>query len=364
MENSKLENLEAIALIIIQSVNCMIFTTSQVLVNTCASSSLINVLFISFITLIITILFCLLSKQFLGKDLLNVSEFLGGKTLKTIIGLLFIAYLTFRASLLLKKICICLQIVYYPMTNMVFIISLFCITAGIVCMLKNNSVFKSAILIFPLLFITIILVFIGNSRNFNFDNIYPLLGNGIKTTFLTGISNIFAFGGFIYLYFVPSKLKNPEKMTKVSLISISMSAIFLLFSCSSIMFLFGDEFSNTELFPLYVSVRSIEFGTFFQRLDAVFLFLCIFGFICALSLNTYIVIDILKTVTCTQNNKPFIFAYLLTVFGISISFKLNSTLTFLEGNISKLLFVILALAVPFIILISANIKKKFVGGNL
>ena len=364
MENAKLENLEAIALVVIISVNCMILSTSQVLVNTCASSSLLNVLLITLLILMITWIFCLLLKQFLGKDLLDISEFLGGKPLKIIIGLLFIAYFTFRTSLLLKKISNCLQIVYYPMTNILFIVSLFCIAAGIVATLRNNSIFKSAILIFPVLFITIVLVFMGNSKNFNFENIYPLLGNGVKTTFLTGISNMFAFCGLLYLYFIPSKLKNPEKITKISLLSIGLSGVFLLFSCASIMFLFGDQFSNTELFPLYVSVRSIEFGTFFQRLDSVFLFLCVLSFICALGLNTYMVIDILKNITGTSDKKPFIFAYLLTVFGIALCLKLNSTLAFLEGNVSKILFAILALAIPFIILVSANIKKKIVGGNV
>lgn len=364
MKNSNLENIEAIAFIVILSINCMILSTSQILINTCASSSLLNVLFITFIILIITFFFCLLSKQFVGKDLLDISEFLGGKSLKIIIGIIFIAYFIFRASVFLKKISNCLQIVYYPMTHIIFIVALFCITTGIVINLKNNSLFKSAIFIFPILFITIILIFIGNSKNFNFENIYPIFGNGVKTTFLTGTSDIFAFCGFIYLFFLPSKLKNPEKITKISLISLSLSALFLFFSCANIMFLFGDQFSNTELFPLYVSVRSIEFGTFFQRLDSVFLFLCVLGFICALSFNAYIVTDILKNITCSSDSKPFIFAYLLTVFALSLTLKLNSTLTSLEDTISKILFIILALIIPFILLVFANIKKKIVGGNL
>lgn len=364
MENQKLENLEAIAFFVIISINSMILSTSQLLVNMCASSSLLNVLFITFILLIVTTIFCILSKQFLGKSLLDISEFLGGKILKIIIGLIFVIYLTFRASLFLKNISDCLQIIYFPMTNVIFIASLFCISTGIVATLKNNSVFKSAVLLLPILMAIVILVFIGNCKNFNFENIYPLLGKGIKTTFLNGISNVFAFCGIIYLFFLPPKLKNPEKITKISLISIILSAIFLLFSCGNIMFLFGDQFTNTELFPLYVSVRSIEFGTFFQRLDSIFLLLCILGFICALSLNTYIAIDILKNITNCSDKKPFIFAYILSTFALAIALKLNSTVDILEDNVSKIAFLLLAILLPFIILVSANIKKKITGRNL
>ena len=68
---------------------------------------------------------------------------------------------------------------------------------------------------------TIVLVFIGNSKNFHFENIYPILGNGINATFFSGFSNVFAFCGLAYLFFLPSKLRNPEKLTKISIISVN-----------------------------------------------------------------------------------------------------------------------------------------------
>lgn len=358
MENSKLENLEAIAFLVIVSINSMILSTSEALVTTCASASLLNVLFITLLAIGITLIFCLLFKPFLGKDLLSISEFLGGKFFKILVGLLFVIYFAFRASLFLKEISDCLQIVFFPMTNIIFIVALFCIATGIIMFQKNNSVFKSSVLILPLLLIAVVLVFIGNSKNFNFENIYPLLGNGVKTTFLSGISNIFAFCGMIYLLFLPSKLKNPNNIIKISMISIVLSAIFLLFSCSSILFLFGSSFNNTELFPLYLSVRSIEFGTFFQRLDAAFLLICILGFISVLCLNTYIAVDILRNITGLSNSKPLMFSYLLTIFATSLCFQLNSTMEFLENTFSRIFFLILAIILPLLILISANIKKK------
>lgn len=363
MENSKLENIEAIAFLSIISINSMILSTSQELIRSCSSASLITAILVSILAILIAIIFCTLSKSFSGKDLLDITDFLGGKTLKFIVGIFFIAYFTFRASLFLKKICDCLQIVYYPMTNVLFIALLFCIATGIVLSFKNNSLFKASVLILPVIFTSVVLIFIGNGKNFNFQNIFPVLGNGIKITFISGLSNIYAFYGIAYLLFIPNKLKHPEKMQKIALIAIIISAIFLLISSANILFLFGEKFSDTKFLPLYISVRSIEFGTFFERLDSMFLLLCIIGFIPVLSFNAYLVLDIFKNITNISNSKTIIFAYLLTVLGIMMCYKLNSTILFFETTVAKILLFIFGLIIPFLILVLANIKKKIVGGN-
>ena len=359
MDNSKLENIEAIAFLTLISINGMVLSTSQAIIRTCSSASLITSFIVSLLAIVVVLILSLFAKNFSGKSILDISDFLGGKILKFSVGIIFIVYFTFRASLFLKKICDCLQTIYYPMTNIIFISLLFCIATGIVIFLGNNCIFKTAVLVLPLMLASVVLIFVGNGKNFDFTNIFPILGNGITSTFLSGLSNIYAFYGLAYLLFVPQKLKHPENFRKICLIAIILSSCFLLFSCGNILFLFGEKFSNSEFFPLYISVRSIEFGTFFQRLDSMFLLFCVLGFIPIFSINTYIVIDIFKNITNISNEKPIIFAYLLSIFGITMCYKLNSTILFLETTISKSLLLIIGILLPFLILIFANIKKKF-----
>ena len=351
MDNSKLENIEAIAFLTLISINGMVLSTSQAIIRTCSSASIITSFIVSLLAIVVVLILSLFAKNFSGKSLLDISDFLGGKILKFSVGIIFIVYFTFRASLFLKKICDCLQTIYSPMTNIIFISLLFCIATGIVIFLGNNCIFKTAVLVLPLMLASVVLIFVGNGKNFDFTNIFPILGNGITSTFLSGLSNIYAFYGLAYLLFVPQKLKHPENFRKICLIAIILSSCFLLFSCGNILFLFGEKFSNSELFPLYISVRSIEFGTF--------LLFCVLGFIPIFSINAYIVIDIFKNITNISNEKPIIFAYLLSIFGITMCYKLNSTILFLETTISKSLLLIIGILLPFLILIFANIKKKF-----
>ena len=358
MGNGKLENIEAIAFFVMITINGIIYSTSEIIFQDTSTSSLINVIFITLVALAIVYIFCRLLKNFSGKNLLDISNYLGGSVLKFIIGIAFIVYFTVRAAIFLKKISSCLEIVYYPMTNILFIVLLFIIATCIICNFSNNSITKTAVLILPVLFAIIVLIFIGNAKNFKIENIYHLIGNGIKHTFFTGLSNLFAFSGFAYLFFLPSKLKNPKSFNKIAFISILLSGIFLLFAIANIVLLFGDTLNNVAVFPLYICVRYIEFGTFFQRLDAVFLFLCTIGALSFLALNTFLVVEILKDIFSVSDKRPLVYPYLLILFSVALTIKQNSVLEFMENTISKILFFTIVMASSLIVLISANIKKN------
>ena len=159
------------------------------------------------------------------------------------------------------------------------------------------------------------------------------------------------------MFFLPSKLKDTKKFAKVALISVVLSGLFLIICTANTIFLFSDTLTNSDIFPLYLSVRYIEFGTFFQRLDAIFLFLCAIGFISVLCFNTFILTDIIKDITQITDDKPIILPCLFTIFDLSLIVRKDSTLDFLENFVSKVKYIIVAIIVPLIVLLIANIKK-------
>ena len=193
MEDKKLENFEAIMCLIMISIADIVLISSRIIIKQTNSASLLSSLSISIVIVLFTFVLCILSKQFLGKNLLDISEFLGGKFFKKVIGFCFTIYFLFIIGLFLRRMGNALQTIYYPLTNVVFIISLFCIACGIIGSFSATSLFKSMVLLVPFLYWAVVLVFLGNSKNFNYSNIYPILGNGASTTFLFGLTNIFSF---------------------------------------------------------------------------------------------------------------------------------------------------------------------------
>ena len=163
MENTKIGNKEVIALLVTITFNHTILNVTKTIVDTTTSASLLNILYIGIIAIIFTCMICYFLNKFPTFDLIDISNYLGGKVLKWIIGISFIAYFIFFAGILLNMFSSALQIIYFPQTKIFYIILLFIIGAFISCNLKYNAVYRVAIIIFPLLVISTLFLFFSDT---------------------------------------------------------------------------------------------------------------------------------------------------------------------------------------------------------
>ncbi len=115
-------------------------------------------------------------KIFHGLDILDISEYLGGKIFKKVLGTAFISYFIVSSSILLREFCEALEIVYYPMTNVFFVILLFIICVAITSKLEFTSTLKTNLIIIPIVLFSIIFLFASNLKSFSFDRVFPLFG--------------------------------------------------------------------------------------------------------------------------------------------------------------------------------------------
>ena len=261
---------------------------------------------------------------------------------------MFFTYFIFTAATLLNQFSNSLQIIYYPMTNIIFIILLFVIAVSVVCSLNFSSVVRTNLIVLPIVIFSIIFLFIANTKNFSMERLYPVLGNGFNSTFIAGFWNLFAFGGLSLLYFIPPNLKDYKQFKKITLISMILSSVYLLLSISITLLMFDSFIEIDELMPLYSAVRYLEFGTFFQRLDSVFL----------LTIISNLCINIFRKLTNVKNTKIIVYPFALLLFAISLIPTNIATSNFFGLTIYKYMFFILVLLISISILIIANIKNK------
>ena len=359
----KINNKEAISLIVSSTLGITVLVSSQIIASACLSSSLINTGFISLIATAITVIICLLYKKFVGISFLDITEFLGGKFLKSIVGLIFFSYFLFTAAIVLCKAVNCLQIVYYPMTNVSYTVLLFAITTCIACNLKNNGFLRATFLILPIVLVAILFIFVGNMKNFNYENIFPVLGNGAYSTFVSGTSHLFTFGGIAYMFFLPQNLKRPDKFMSISLISMIISSICLTLVVATVILMFNKNVTSGQLFPLYIAVRYIEFGTFFQRLDAVFLLIMNIAICSFLGIYGNLCLGILKEITGTTDIKPLSYPFVLLLYSCTLFIDGFFQLENMQNKVFKIFF-FSVVGLGLIILLLSNIKRKLrKGGN-
>lgn len=358
MTKSKIGTVEAIMLILSIVAPYAVISLPRTIITETKSGSILNIIFVTILALLITLLICRLFKKFPGLDILDISNFLGGNIFKNIIGIIFISYFVITSAILLRNFAEGLKVVYYPMTNIVFIILMFIISLGFVNSLGFTATLKTTTLILPFVLISILLLFFGNFQHFSLERIFPILGNSFYDTFVLGLTNIGTFGGIAYIYFLPPLLKEPEKFKKISIISIIITGLFILLCVMTLLFMFSFFIDTDQIMPIFTSSRYIEFGNFFQRFESLFLLIWIIAFCCYLSIICKFATHIFKKLFNIKNITQVTYIFALLIFSISLLPKNYAVSHFFETYVYRYLRIIIVIALGLSVLIMANLKKK------
>ena len=337
MVKQKISTISAIMLTLSIVVSYITSSLPRTFINESKSAAILNIVYITAIVLFIILLFCKLLKKFPGLDLLDISNFLGGNILKNIVGGFFIFYFILSSSLMLRNFCEGLSVVYYPLT------------------INTSSI------VFPLVLLSSILLFCGNLDNFSFRRIYPILGDGFYNTFILGLKNIGSFGGICYLYFLPPMLKEPEKLKKIAIISVICTGAFILLCVATLLFMFSFFITTNEVMPLFSAARYIEFGSFFQRFESIFLLIWIISFCCYLSISCKFATHIFSKMFNLSDMKPLLTIFTILILGISLLPKNYALSSSFETDFYRYLRIAIGYILGMLILILANLKKKKVG---
>lgn len=212
MNNEKIGFGEALCILIIVTLSHLILTLPKTIIDSQGSSSILNVIYISFLAIFVIILITKLYKNFKGQDILDISNFLFGKPFKFILGLVFIAYFMFVSSLLIRSTSENIKTMYFKDTPIPYIILILLTCAGFINSLGTKAVIKCNLIIVPCIIIALSFIFLLSSNNFVFERIFPVLGYGAKNTFINGAGNLFAFSSIIFLFFIMPLLQNYNRI--------------------------------------------------------------------------------------------------------------------------------------------------------
>lgn len=364
MTSSKLNTIEAIMLVFTIVVAHTLLSLQRNILALTKSATLLNLIYVSIIAILITYFIYKLISKFPGLDILDISDFLGGKILKSIVGIIFIAFFTISSSILLRSFCESLKIIYFPLTNIIYIILLFIIALCFSNRLGFTATLKTNALILPIVFVSIVFLLFTNIKNFKPQGIFPILGDGIFNTFGVGLLNLYSFGGIAYLYFLPPLLKEPKNTKKIFLMSTVICAIYIFLCVSILLFMFSFFINTNEIVPLYNATRYIEFGDFFQRLESIFLLLWILAFACYLSICTKFNILIFRKITNIKAPEILVDIFAILTFAIAVLPENSAVSQLFEKNIYPYLVLGIIFAFSIAILVFAYFKQKSKSKNL
>ena len=354
----KIGKFEAIALIVMISMNQIFLNLSNIVIVNTGSSAWINVIIISIVAILFCLLISKLFKPFPAHDIVDISEYLGKKILKTIVGILYILFFIFISSVILRYLTNSLKLIYFEKSPLTFLLILFLIPVIFAVRLGIKPISRVNLIFIPIVLISMLIILFSTAKDFVPQRIFPILGFGANETFLIGLNNIFTFSAFAYLYFLIPLLKNPDDFKKVALSSIIISAIYIFLSVICLIMMFPFIAFTDEILSIYLLTRLIEFGKFFQRVDAIFILIWILSAFSFLSITIEFANRILKKLLNLKTHKEMAYSICAIIFSLALAFANFSTIKFIQNELLRYFVIALVFIISLIILVLANLKLK------
>lgn len=318
MSINKISSIEAVALILIITISRLALGLPQTILFSCGSSSILNIIYISLIVILFTFLLVKLFKRFTNSDIIDVSEFIGGKFFKNLIGIILALYLVFVSATLIRDFSEVIHILYYNDTPIVYLLLFFMVVCILSNLLGEHSVVKTNLILCGIMLVSLIISFLSVFPNITIERALPVLGYGAYQTFFAGLTNVFAFSGLISLYLIPPMLDNKNGFKKVAMWSVVITAILIVFAIASLLLSFSFSAEIEKISPLYLIISNNEFGRFFQHPESLFVFTWILSFMTYLNIICMFILRIIKKLTNVKNEKPFVVFVVAIIFILSM----------------------------------------------
>ncbi len=357
----KIGSWEGISLIV-NLISMQVFLNfPRTMIDGAGTAGWIQSMYVSVLVIIIFVILSKLYKNFNGKDIIEISEYLGGTIGRIVTGTLFAAYICMTVPIILREFGEHMKTVALPNSPISFIL-LFFIGAIITGSLFGiQMIARLTAIAVPLISIGYISILLGVSSYFDFSNIFPLLGSGSKAVFIDGMGRVSIYGAISVIFLIPHQIANPKIIPKVGFISLAVSGVFL--TAGTLAYILVFEYpTNTQFFlPIYNMAKKIQYRRFYQRVEAIFVFSWASAGMLYLSTSFYTIILYLKKAFKLEYIRPLIFPTAIIVYTLSLyPSSLMETINY-EQDFFRRFGGIITFGMPFLVFGLASIKKKIKG---
>ncbi|MCI8519309.1 MAG: GerAB/ArcD/ProY family transporter [Clostridia bacterium] len=169
---------------------------------------------------------------------------------------------------------------------------------------------------------------------------------------------MFAFASIIIAPFLIPNLGSHKNFKKSGIIALAVYTGYLMLGIIALLFLIPSigEINNT--LSIYILSRRVNFGSFIQRIDAVFILIWIMSIFNYLAITMHFSLDVFKRITNIKYERALTFCFSAFLFTIALIPKTISDINLFERTYYKYLSIVFVFGITMVILICAYFKKK------
>ena len=295
--------------------------------------------------------------RFPGLDLIQISRRLIG-WLTPLFGLLFFLFFLAVTALVTRQFAETFVVGILPRTPIGVIGGLLLVLLVLASYLGLETISRLAILYAPYLLLFLLLVYALVLPNASLLNLAPVWGKGLPKIILPSLGKSSVYADLVLLGFFAPSLREPSRRRAVGLSA--LGATFLIFILTAVVFTLVFDYPGTTqvYFPLFQLARLVSIGEFFQRVEAVFIFLWFFAAVIAMSAAFYACAYIFCRVFSLTTHRPLLFPLAVLVYSLSLLPDSFAEAARLDGDVLRMYGWLPAFLLPAFLFGVAIIRRR------
>lgn len=314
-----------------------------------ATASIFLALFTSVLGLIFTLVLVKLYKT--KKD---ITQIISGKVFKIIFSILFVVLFVLNQGYFVRSVAESLKISILPDSSLFFIILIYMLGVVICSHTGLKAVIRAHSFVTPFTLILLMLLTFASVKNFDFYNIFPLMGNG-KGTLPYLIILASYFEDFILLSFIIPFSSENTSYKKIIIPSYIISSAVLVTVITVYTLTIPYTISGTFFIPLYRVAQYISFQGFMARMESIFTIGWMLSFFLTSATYLYICAMITGRIFKAKSYRPYMYVISTIIFGLAFIPKDTVQLVKIS-NIYAIPRLIVGMVLPVILLLF--LKKR------
>ncbi len=359
MENRiKFGRFEAITLIINLVCTKLFLYYSRMTVEDAANAGWLSAIVSSLTALIMLIIILSLYKKFDDKDILDISEIAGGRFLKVVIGAIITVGLFFLTVIVIREFSEDMKVVSLPVSPLSYVMFFFIIGIAVACFFGLEALLRYHAIIIPVIAAGYILILLGVFSRIDVSNLTPILGSGTEDIVVKGVLRSSVYSELVVLFLLPPFLGGFKKVKTVGYISFAFCAFFLI--SGSLVYIMAIPYpSSLEPFlPIYNMTRMIGFGRFFQRIEAIFVFIWAMAALMYLTSSFYFMVYTFAKTAGLKHIRPLVLPFAVMVFSAAFIPESLTAVIWIEADYITNAGWLVSFAFIILILAAASVRKR------
>ncbi|MGO4270333.1 endospore germination permease [Paenibacillus sp. TAF58] len=304
------------------------------------------------------LLYYALGNRYPDMTIAEYSERILGKWLGKAVSLLFISFIYLLASFLLRVLGNFMTTHIMPETPIEVINIVFIGVVILAVRLGLENIGRASEIFFPAVIILFLLLVVFLSSKIKFNNIQPMLDEGIKPVLMAAFY-FFSLQELVVFLMLFPYVNQTNKARNALLAGTWIGGIFLIITTVLSTLVLGTDYTARNMYPSYTLAKQINVGNFLQRAEAILAVIWLFTIFFKTVICFYSVALGLAQTLKLKDYRPLTFPLGMIMVVLSIVVN-ESIVKFMEftPKVWSVYAMTYMLVLPFLLLGVDTIRKK------